>query len=264
MSNTLLALFFATLFTAHIQQKMTDTGVPVAEHCTTKATPDSLGCSVCADKFVLVKQAPSGALKPISEPTLCTLKEGKPIEIDKNCIAVGETKNCIACSPGYFVNDNKCEACLKGCNHCKSKDTCGQCKEGFFINKNECSECPSGCGVCENGNSCKDCLPGTFMNADKKTCTYCISSQTACLTCESATTCSKCVIGSPSDDKKKCDIIAAIEGIGMTVILVIVGVVVCLLLIPLLVVLCCCCGFAACLFGASKASQSNSYNSMHA
>ncbi|CAD8084407.1 unnamed protein product [Paramecium sonneborni] len=86
-----------------------------------------------------------------------------------------------SCKEGYFLRDNKCVSCIKGCQTCQNELICEICYTGYVLTKDfSCAQCLG----------CTDCI----INSEKVLCITCATgaylSNGACIPC--GQNCSSC------------------------------------------------------------------------
>lgn len=84
---------------------------------------------------------------------------------------------CNVCEPGYYLSstDGQCKQCMNGCGKCKEDKSksegheCIECSEGFRLDQNKCQDCSAetntlNCGVCDDNNVCIECGHGFYLD----------------------------------------------------------------------------------------------------
>jgi len=111
----------------------------------------------------------------------------------------GNSDDCTACNPGYFLQGNTCVGCEPHCSACTDADTCTECGSGWYLLNNDCFDdcstqgayfnddtaippactpCSTGCLTCADGATCTSCIDGYYMNVD-----VCSPCHPSCATC---------------------------------------------------------------------------------
>ena len=88
------------------------------------------------------------------------LKNNSCIECSKGCVNCDITQGCTRCETGYYLDNGICTMCPEGCAKCDSATSCSECKQGYYINGSNCTECDSNCVSCSNTQGCLWCLEG--------------------------------------------------------------------------------------------------------
>ena len=101
----------------------------------------------------------------------------------------GGTGKCL-CFPGYFMGEERCDKCEKGC-----ETECEACEEGWYSysNSTECAECP-GHLTAPQQDFCL-CSAGSYWSTTEKECVLCPDSH---FSDGNTTYCAKCPEGSAS------------------------------------------------------------------
>ena len=172
-----------------------------------------LTCRICDEGYGLV----SGKCEPCpdncqyceEESKTCVLcsrgffmdkETGKCTKIPiSHCNSMESKDKCSYCESHYFLADNECKLCaeeIANCSYCNKKEgkvTCLSCEIGYHrTDDNKCENCIENCNHCRNGK-CIVCKHGYFYDEQKDACQKCELSH--CKVCESPDVCSDCEAG---------------------------------------------------------------------
>lgn len=143
----------------------------------------SFGCKTCDTNGICLECQSGKSYDAVNNVCLDCMN-------DNRCLTCNFTNGlCLACSPGFFLEDRLCKPCSEGCSSCTGTQECdlNACDPGYWYDT-ELKAC-SGCG-----NKCTKC------DVDTKKCLNCDS--TTCLDAESGICepmlpgCSKCASSS--------------------------------------------------------------------
>ena len=140
----------------------------LVEHCKTFAGQN--GCEECEDGYY-------GA----------TCKEC-PID----CLQCDKKKGCTKCEGEFDVIED-CSKCDTNCEsgNCLADGKCAKCKENYYLKNEYCESCGKGCTKCENNKGCTECdltkyalVNNECIEKDEKCLKYDEENQTGCTLCQ--------------------------------------------------------------------------------
>ena len=134
----------------------------LCKNCTAESTnEDDQKCGACINGFVLDEnnncRCPSGSAKQGKNCNKCT-NTCEKYKLN-SC-------DCLSCSLGYYLVENKCEKCNPSCLSCEEEATkCTNCNKGYFLDSNKCYECSGNCKQNETDScKCSSCIDGYYLD----------------------------------------------------------------------------------------------------
>ncbi|CAD8211891.1 unnamed protein product [Paramecium octaurelia] len=95
------------------------------------------------------------------------------------------------CKEGYFLSNENCIPCVKGCQVCQNQDICKTCSSGYVLTGDfQCTQC-QGCTDCTIESEivvCSSCATGTYLSSNGP----CIPCGMNCSSCDSNGICLYC------------------------------------------------------------------------
>ncbi|KAL4468978.1 hypothetical protein ABPG73_019746 [Tetrahymena malaccensis] len=195
--------------------------------CKTCNTPsDSKGCSSCKDGFYLDQgtckncQYPCQNCKESATKCIdCVLNyrlefnQCNPIcdTSCKTCLKPIDTKSCLSCFEGFYLQNSECLKCQSPCETCiQNASKCLTCQSGYKLsqkNPNSCEPtCDTSCLICSsNGcsSSCLTCYDGKYLDSNQ-----CKNCSENCAECNDSYKCQRCQPNYQLNEKtNKCEYI---------------------------------------------------------
>ncbi|EDR23983.1 protein serine/threonine kinase, putative [Entamoeba dispar SAW760] len=91
---------------------------------------------------------------------------------DEKCLTcINDSKNCLSCKEGYFIDNYQCRDNIEMKESCKlytATGKCVKCHDKYYIYEFGCFPCKEECEKCTNDQNCIECNSTMYMNQNNQ------------------------------------------------------------------------------------------------
>lgn len=115
----------------------------------------------------------------------------------QNCNICTDSTTCSSCKDFYLLDASKknCISCYgNSCQTCNTSGNCLACSQGYYLNENsKCAQCViNNCNSCNQYGACDSCQSGYYPSNDGNQCLKCSSFDANCINCSGENLCNSC------------------------------------------------------------------------